>query len=286
MRIHLIAAGVAAAACIPSLALAQQPCDPRPAANSGSIGAAVSAAVTGAVFGRPAAGAATCVQATGYYDNNGVWHATAAHPTQASGYYDRDGRWVNAAPNGYYDAQGRWVTAAPSAGGYYERDGRYVTAPAGASGNAPGHYDRDGRWVTPTAAAPAGGYYDAQGRWHVAPAAGYYDAQGRWIATGPAPSGYAYGHADAGMWAGAPVDIAARRAWLGERIQRGINEGRLSRREGARALQALNVIRREETALRNRRGMLTARNQSTISAKLDALNAGLRWSGQAYSRVN
>ena len=330
MHAHLLVAGIAAAALVPSFAFAQQhqqqqPCEPRHAATTsgttagGSIGAAVTGALLGAVLGRPA----VCAQAYGYYDANGIWHANAVNRAEAAGYYDRDGRWVNGAPNGHYDAQGRWVPAQTNANasGYYDRNGQYVPASANAyydtngqlvGGAASGYYDRNGRWVAGPAtgqydaqgrwipgqarghrdangvwvADAQPGYYDAQGSWHVGQASGYYDAQGRWVATGPAPSGYASAHADGGIWAGAPIEITARRAWLGERIRSGMREGTLSQREGVRALQALNVIRREETALRNRRGMLNARNESTIRAKLDAVNAGLRWSGEAYSRMN
>ena len=236
----------------------------------------------------------------GYYDNNGRW-ITASADVSAAGYHDRDGRWVPASAQGYYDASGRWIAGA--APGHYE-NGRWVAGPT------TGRYDRDGRWIEGQPAGRQGpngvwvadaqpGYYDRDGRWRAGQAVGYYDAQGRWMSTGlPAVGSVqagvpvrAQGQAwdqqasrDIDMWAGAPTAVAGRQAWLGQRIRTGLMERNLSRTDGQRALATLDAINREAVSLRNRRGMLNPRNEAMINAKLDALNASLRWRGAAYSR--
>ena len=205
MRKHLIVAGVAAAAMIPSFASAQtqqqlgiaqqlfgqpspqscqSPVTAGANANVGagsSTGAQVAGRLLGALLGRPA----DCARAYGYYDANGMWHANQVDRAQASGYFDRDGRWVEGAPNGYYDPQGRWVTAgtSASAGGYYDQSGRWVPASAG------GYYDSNGQWVT----AGASGRWE-NGRWIEGPANGRYDADGRWV------PGQAAGRMVNGVW--------------------------------------------------------------------------------------
>lgn len=199
MRNSLFAAGLAAAALIPSFAMAQQSCEQqRSARTTGTIaGAGIGALVGGAVAGRNdraagaviggiggaiignqvAKGSADCAHAYGFYDNQGDWHSNDVARADATGYYDRDGAWVNGAPNGYYTSQGRWVAAssANTASGYYDADRRWVPA------SATGYYDARGQWV----AGAASGYYDTQGRWVAGPAVGRYDANGRWIAGQP-----------------------------------------------------------------------------------------------------
>jgi hypothetical protein len=208
MRKSLLAAGIAAAALLPTFALAQQSCeqqhDNRVAGTvvGAGIGALLGAAIagrhdtgtgvvvgglSGAVVGnqltRPTA---DCAHAYGYYDSNGRWHANGVARGYATGYYDRSGAWVDGAPNGYYDGQGRWIAAASTAdaSGYYDRDGRWVPA------SAAGYYDTDGQWV----AGSASGHYE-QGRWIAGPVIGRYDDNGRWIA------GQSDGHRDVnGVW--------------------------------------------------------------------------------------
>jgi hypothetical protein len=192
MHRHLLAAGIAAAALLPSLALAQTSCEQqhnnRVAATvaGAGIGALAGGAVaghddrtTGAIIGAIAGGVignqvakpkADCAHAYGYYDGNGAWHANAVEAAHAAGYFDRDGAWVEGPPNGYYDSQNRWVAAGASAGGYRDREGHW--APASASG----YYTPDGRWV----AGAAAGHYDANGRWVAGQAIGRYDESGRW----------------------------------------------------------------------------------------------------------
>jgi len=203
MRKNVLVAGIAAAALIPSFALAQQTCNHTAGTLAGAgIGAlaggavaghddraagAVIGGIAGALIGNQVArGSGDCAHAYGYYDGAGMWHATNVARSDAQGYYDRDGRWVSGTPNGYYDSQGRWVSAsgAASASGYYDSDRHWVPA------SANGYYAANGQWV----AGAASGYYN-DGRWVSGPATGRYDANGRWI------SGQPSGHRAAnGVW--------------------------------------------------------------------------------------
>ncbi|HEX6860237.1 MAG TPA: hypothetical protein VF138_08590 [Caulobacteraceae bacterium] len=311
MRKLLLAAGFAAAALIPSAALAQQSCEP--ARDTSSAG--VAASVINALLGAPAA-RTDCAHVYGYYDANGVWHANQVNSAQAQGYYDAQGRWVAGAPNGYYDSQGRWVQAAssPSASGYYDQQGRWV--PASASNN--GYYDAAGRWIAPSASGyymngrwvagpatgrydangrwiagePAGhrdahgvwvadvqpGYYDSNGRWRAGQVSGYYDAQGRWVATAPT-GGYGqqpYGYGQQ-TWSGAPQDILGRTTWLEQRIRTGMANSSLSGKEGRRALHQLQIIRKQERNLSHQGGQLTQRGVVRMQARLDRVASRLTW---------
>lgn len=308
MRKSLLAAGIAAAAFLPSMAFAQAACDPQRSVTT--AGAMIGAMIDAAAGRDP-----NCAHAYGYYDSRGMWHASAVARTDARGYYDRDGRWVVGAPNGYYDAQGRWMAASssPSASGYYDARGRWIPASAGGyydvdgqwvAASASGYYDRKGRWVAGpvvgrydqdgrwTSGQPSGhrdangvwvadaqpGYYDSDGRWRAGQVVGYYDTQGRWIGTGVSVGGgRGYGQGQ-GMWDGAPGDIRSRQTWLEQRIRTGMSQGTLARAEGARALRTLSEIKRQEKAMRHYRGRLDPRNETIIQAKLDNLNGGLRWS--------
>jgi hypothetical protein len=194
MRKLLLVAGFAAAALIPSIALAQQSCEqqhnsqvadtfagagagalvgsviaPRGDRAAGAVIGAASGAVIGSQVGRPYA---DCRHAYGYYDRASQWHANAIDRADARGYYDRDGAWIDGAPNGYYDGGGRWIAAAtdPMANGYYDARGRWIPA------SASGYYDDGGQWV-----ASASGHYDDNGRWVPGQAMGAYDANGRWM---------------------------------------------------------------------------------------------------------
>jgi len=201
-------AGLAAAALVPSIALAQQSCEqqhngqvadtfagagagaligsaiaPRGDRAAGAVIGAASGAVIGSQVARPYA---DCRHAYGYYDHANQWHANAIDRADARGYYDRDGAWVDGAPNGYYDGGGRWIAAAtdPMANGYDDGHGRWVPA------SADGYYDDSGLWV-----ASVSGHYDDNGRWVPGQAMGAYDVSGRWIA------GARSGHAGPdGVW--------------------------------------------------------------------------------------
>ncbi len=203
MRKHILVAGFAAAALLPSLAMAQDCSQQRHnnrvagtvvgaglgallgsaiAGHDDRTGGAIIGGVGGAVAGNAIGSASTDCRAYGYYDSNGVWHAEATAASNATGYYDRDGRWVAGTPNGYYDANGRWIASVgdTNASGYYDHYGRWV--PVAASG----YYDANGHWV----AGSVSGYYDRNGRWVRGAVIGHYDTYGRWIA------GRASGHYD------------------------------------------------------------------------------------------
>lgn len=268
MRKFLLAAGVAGAALIvPSLAFAQQSCEPRRDTSA----AGVASAAINALLGNPQA-RTDCAHVYGYYDANGMWHANEVNRASAQGYYDREGRWVVGAPNGYYDAQGRWIASntTASASGYYDSRGRWVPASAG------GYYDVNGQWI----AGVAPGHYDSSGRWIPGPVTGYYDVNGRWIATAPSAGNYganvAYEHRP--NWDGAPANFRARANWLEQRIRRGLRDGTLVRGDAERALQTLTAIRQQEKGMRRYRGRLAGNDEAVIQARLDTLNASLRWS--------
>jgi len=259
MRNHLLVAGIAAAALIPSFAFAQTSCEQQhnnrvaSTVAGGAIGALIGSAVaghgdktTGAVIGgvggavignQAGKGSADCAHAYGYYDTKGAWHANAVARTEARGYYDRSGRWVEGAPNGAYDSRGRWV------------------------------------------AARSQGYYDAQGGWTPASTAGYWDTRGQWVASTPS----AYDRASNGSyenrrnWDGAPTDVDSRAAWLDQRIRQGLDDGSLSRQDGKRALRALNDIRRDEARMPHRHGQLRQQDELRIQARLDTLRDQIRW---------
>lgn len=340
MRKTLLAAGIAAAALLPTFALAQQTCEQQQHNNriAGTVigaglgavlgsqvsgnGARTEGSVIGAIGGaiagnQIAKSRSNCASpnAYGYYDTNGAWHANSVDRASAAGYYDRDGRWVDGAPNGYYDGQNRWIAANTnaSASGYYDRNGRYVPASAGGyydvngqwvgasasgyysngrwvAGPATGHYDANGRWIagsSPGRRAANGawvadaqtGYYDSNGRWVAGQAYGYYDGQGRWIATAPSAGGYGQNasYQQGSGWAGAPMDVRGRQAWLSDRVQRGLNDGTLSRAEAAQANRSLSAISRQERGMRHyRNGQLGTRDAAIIQAKLDRVAATIR----------
>jgi hypothetical protein len=225
MRKHLLIAGLAAAALIPTLANAQQSCEDR-AANrvagtvvGAGIGAILGSAVaghgdrgTGAVIGglggglignQASRGGADCRHAYGYYDNNGAWHANAVARSDARGYYDRNGAWIQGAPSGGWDDHGRWV------------------------------------------ASNANGYgYNAS-----------------------------YGGRDY------PRDIDQRLAWLHDKVNQGINDGSLNRREARRALNDLDSVQRDQRNMR-RHGRLNDQDQANLQARLDTISSEIRWSSQ------
>jgi Glycine zipper 2TM domain len=128
MRRHVLAAAVAAAALVPSLAMAQETCEQRSAnrAAGTAIGAVAGALLgsavaghhekgTGAVVGgiggaivgnQLARGPRDCGHAYGWYDNEGRWHANAVDRAVATGYYDRNGEWVDGQPRDFDDRRG------------------------------------------------------------------------------------------------------------------------------------------------------------------------------------
>ncbi len=215
MRRHIFAAGIAAAALIPTLAMAQSyPSQSSPSQAScerqrtkqviGTVAGAgvggvlgnviagqgdktlgtVIGAVGGAVIGNQVTKPSRdCRNAYGYYDENNRWHATGVSTSDARGYYDRNGDWIEGAPNGRYGDDNRWIPNSGSNRGEGTYDAQRGWIPASANG----YYDRNDQWVSGSAT----GYYDANGRWvsgansqpdRRADAYGYYDAQGMWHA--------------------------------------------------------------------------------------------------------
>lgn len=253
MRKNVLLAGLAVAALIPSLAMAQETCEQRSSnrtagtvvgaglgallgsavAGHGHKGAgAIVGGIGGAVVGNQVAkGDRDCTHAYGYYDNNGQWHANSVSRADASGYYDRQGQWVGGAPNGYYNSQGRWVASNVSAShaGYYDSDGHWIPASANGyyeangqwvAGSTSGHWD-NGRWV----AGPTTGHYMADGRWMAGEAMGHRDSNGAWVAdaepgyydtNGRWRAGQATGYYDTrGRWIGTAASVGAYSANAG-----------------------------------------------------------------------
>jgi Glycine zipper 2TM domain len=220
MRRNLLAAGVFAAALIPTIASARQTCEQR---RSNQAAGTIAGAGIGAILGSMVAGrgdrtagavvgglggglvgnqlsksGADCAHAYGYYDDSGAWHASNVRRENARGYFDRQGAWVDGPPAGHYNRDGRWVqlTEDATAGGYYDRSGRWIPA------SANGYYAADGRWVAGTAS----GRYDSRGRWVAGPTTGRYDERGRWIPGRQASASEVQpGYYDQGQWKPGPV---------------------------------------------------------------------------------
>jgi len=231
MRNHLLVAGIAAAALIPTFAFAQTSCEQQHSNRvagtvaGGVVGALLGSAIaghgdktTGAVIGgvggavignQATKGSADCAHAYGYYDNAGAWHATNVAQSNPRGYYDRQGQWVDGAPNGYYSRDGRWIRAGAddAAAGYTDSHGHWIPASSTA------YYDANGRYV----AGAASGHYDTSGRWVAAPVTGRYDARGRWIQGQPARvSDVQPGYYEQGRWHAEPTTgyYDARGGWV------------------------------------------------------------------------
>ena len=76
------------------------------------------------------------------------------------------------------------------------------------------------------------------------------------------------------FWRGAPDDPRQRIAFMQTRIDRGISDGSLDRREARRAQQDLNVIKRDA---RNMGRRYDSRQADRLQARLDDLGQRLRW---------
>jgi hypothetical protein len=136
MRKNLLLAGFAAAALIPSLAMAQETCEQRSAnrAAGTAVGAVAGALLGSAVAGHGEKGAGAviggvggaiicnqasrgprdCAHAYGYYDDRGGWHDNHVDRSVAYGYYDRSGVWVDGYPPGVasYSADASYTSRA------------------------------------------------------------------------------------------------------------------------------------------------------------------------------
>ncbi len=253
--------------------------------------------------------------AYGYYDNQGMWHASNAQRGRATGYYNRNNDWVEGTPNGRYDAQGRWVSHSGSGqtSGYYNAQGRWIPASSGGyydsndrwiagsasgyynsrgrwvAGPTTGRYDANGRWMPGEQAGQRGadgrwiegvqpGYYTSNGRWVPGQTTGYYDNRGRWVSTGVVT--------DMGAQAPIPREVRARLTWMDSYIRSASSQGTLSRAETDRSLRELTSIRTSERSMpRNRRGELSVRNEAAIQVRLDRLSDRLRITGE-MSQMN
>ena len=144
--------------------------------------------------------------------------------------------------------------------------------------HAYGYYDNSNQWhANSVNREMASGYYDRNGGWVSGAPSGGWDRDGRWNTT-PAynqPASY-QGRSN---WHDAPQDARQRADWLGVRIERGRNDGSLSRREASDAMRSLNSIRQQDQAMR-RHGQLRGRDEAIIQAKLDDLNGRIRWARQ------
>lgn len=126
----------------------------------------------------------------------------------------------------------------------------------------------------PRDCAHAYGFYDNDGRWHDnhvdrSVAYGYYDRAGAWVDGAPPYAG-SYG-ADAGYESRRnTMDVNSRIARIDDRIQRGRDDGSLSRYEARDALATLADIRREEQD-RRYDGRLSDRDEARLQARLDRL---------------
>jgi len=85
-----------------------------------------------------------------------------------------------------------------------------------------------------------------------------------------AQGGYAYGHAN-GQW----VSISDRAQWLGQRIDRGSQEGTLNRREARSLRQDLSGLESAET--RYRRGGLQTWEMADLDKRFDRLAARIQY---------
>lgn len=91
--------------------------------------------------------------------------------------------------------------------------------------------------------------------------------------------GYAGGGYDAGsFWRGAPDSPRERIQFLQERIDRGVSDGSLDRREARRASGELARIREMDRRLHYRDGgRIDPRDRDMIQSRLDNLSRKLHW---------
>lgn len=333
MHKFILTAGLLAAISTPALASAQQTCEQH---RNTRTGATVAGGVAGAILGAVIAGKGDdakgaliggaggalignriakagkddCINAYGYYDRGGAWHANEGQASAQTGYYDRDGNWVDGVPRGYYDGNGRWIAAnvAAERAGYRDSHGHYVPATVNGyydadnayrsgtvsgyyrdgrwvAGETTGRYDRDGRWIEGQAAArrdangnwvydPQPGYYNTSGRWIAGETRGYYDARGTWISTSAIPGRAVVADSLQGH------DIRSREARITQRIARGYQDGSLTRSEYYQAGRELHSIQRYRVSVTNRRGYLRPGYEAVIQARLDRLSDMIRLNRQ------
>jgi hypothetical protein len=113
------------------------------------------------------------------------------------------------------------------------------------------------------------GYYDDAGRWisYRATAYGYTDPDGRWIDRPPAePTAMDDGESGRRF-----EDTRAREQLLAAQLERAMNAGAISQRDGGRALRDLRDIGATDAAYRSGDGRLSAAQRQDIDARLAAL---------------
>jgi hypothetical protein len=80
------------------------------------------------------------------------------------------------------------------------------------------------------------------------------------------------------FWSGAPAGIRERIDYMEARIDRGVRNGDLTRREARIARQDLNEVRRMEASLRRRDGgRLTGPDREYLQSRLDQVGRNIRW---------
>lgn len=84
------------------------------------------------------------------------------------------------------------------------------------------------------------------------------------------------------FWRGASEDPFARMTFLQRRIDRGVTDGSLDRREARRSQTELNMIRRDA----RRMGRLDSRERDILLSRLDDLSQRIRWQRQDWNRGN
>jgi hypothetical protein len=81
------------------------------------------------------------------------------------------------------------------------------------------------------------------------------------------------------FWRGASDDPFARMSFLQRRIERGIGDGSLDRREARRSQRELDMIRGDA----RRMGRLDSRERENLLARLDDLSQRVRWQRQPWN---
>jgi len=81
------------------------------------------------------------------------------------------------------------------------------------------------------------------------------------------------------FWRGASDDPFARITFLQRRIDRGVSDGSLDRREARRSQMELNVIQRDA----RRMGRLDSRERDMLLSRLDNLSQRIRWQRQDWN---
>jgi hypothetical protein len=80
------------------------------------------------------------------------------------------------------------------------------------------------------------------------------------------------------FWRGAPANPYDRIQFLQERINRGVADGSLDRREAMRATRELNGVRQWMRRMHwENGGRLTPDQRARVQARLDALSRQIRW---------